>query len=338
MRPSTQMARGLPSKYGKRWRVAHTRSDRLFEARKVHHEGTSGREPSFPVSRGIALYIGSRNMNVGEIATNVDQGEDGIWYSRRRSSVSYPERGNDTCFELEDTSFWFNHRNRCIVELLNRFPPSGLFFDIGGGNGCVSLAIQNADWPVALLEPGMHGAKNARLRGIDTIISSTFEDAGFLEGTMPAAGAFDVLEHVPDDLGFLRLLTRSLRTGGRLYLTVPALGALWSGEDDQAGHYRRYTCRKLHRVIQQAGLQLDYLTYFFTFLPLPIFLLRSLPYRLGVRRSSQRVVQRSRTEHRAPNGPSNSVLQALLDLEVMKIRCGRKMAIGSSCLAVARKA
>lgn len=263
------------------------------------------------MSRGTALYIGKRNMNVGEIATNVAQGEDGIWYSRLRSSVSYPESGNDTCFELEDSSFWFNHRNRCIVELLNRFPPNGLFFDIGGGNGCVSLAIQNAHWPVALLESGTHGAKNARLRRIDTIISSTFEDAGFMEGTMPAAGTFDVLEHVPDDLGFLQLLTRSLRKGGRLYLTVPALGGLWSTEDD---HYRRYTCEKLRRVIKQAGLELDYLTYFFTFLPLPIFLLRSLPHRLGFRRSSQRVAQRSRTEHRVPSGPSNYLLQVLLEL------------------------
>lgn len=276
-------------------------------------------------------------MNVGEIATNVDQCEDGIWYSRIKSSISYPESGNDTCFELEDTSFWFKHRNRCIVELLNRFPPDGLFFDIGGGNGCVSLAIQNADWPVALLEPGMHGSNNAFRRGIETVVCSTFEDAGFLEGTMPAAGVFDVVEHVPDDLEFLQLLARSLITGGRLYLTVPALGGLWSVEDDDAGHYRRYTCETLRRVVEQAGLKLDYLTYFFTVLPVPIFLMRSLPYRFGARRSAQRVVERSRTEHRPPTGPANAVLQALLNREVMNIRSGRKMAIGSSCLAVARK-
>ena len=220
---------------------------------------------------------------------------------------------------------------------LNGFPPNGLFFDIGGGNGCVSLAIQNANWPVALLEPGSNGAKNARRRGIDTIISSTFEDAGFLEGTMPAAGVFDVLEHIQDDSGFLKLLTHSLTKGGRLYLTVPAFGYLWSAEDDQAGHHRRYTCEELRRVIVLAGLQLEYLSYFFTMLPVPIFLLRSLPYRLGIHPSAQRTAERNRAEHRAAIGPLNSVLQAILNRELQKIRSGREMAIGSSCLAVARK-
>lgn len=276
-------------------------------------------------------------MKVGEIAANVDRGEDGIWYSRFQSSISYPESGNDSCFELEGISFWFDHRNSCIVELLNRFPPNGLLFDIGGGNGCVSLAIQNANWPVALLEPGSHGVKNARFRGIDTIISSTFEDAGFLEGTIPAAGAFDVLEHVEDDSRFLKLLARSLIKEGRLYLTVPALGCLWSAEDNLAGHYRRYSCRELRRVIEQAGLEVEYLTYFFTFLPLPIFVLRSLPHRLGRRRSTERSIQRNRTEHHPPSGLSNFVLQAAMDREVTNVRAGRRMLIGSSCLAVARK-
>ena len=276
-------------------------------------------------------------MNVGEIATNVNRGEDGIWYSERRSSISYPESGNGKCFELEDTSFWFNHRNRCIVELLNSFPPDGVFFDVGGGNGCVSLAIQEAGWPVALVEPGMYGVKNARERGIDTVISSTFEDAGFLEGTMPAAGIFDVLEHVADDLGFLQSLAHSLTKDGRLYLTVPALHGLWSAEDDEAGHYRRYTCKSLGRTLEQAGFKLDYLTYFFTFLPFPIFLLRSLPYRFGRSRPAPSVAQRNRAEHAAPKGPLNLTLQALMDRELVNIRSGSKMVIGSSCLAAAKK-
>jgi SAM-dependent methyltransferase len=263
-------------------------------------------------------------MEVREIATRVHRAEDGIWYSKLRSSISYPESGNETYFEFEDTSFWFNHRNRCIVKLLKCFPPNGL--------------LQDAGWPVALLEPGIHGAKNARLRGLETIISSTFEDAGFLEATIPAAGIFDVLEHVPDDLEFLQLLARSLRKDGRLYLTVPTLPGLWSAEDDEAGHYRRYTSGKLRRVIRQAGLELDYLTYFFTALPIPIFLLRSLPYRLGCSREPTRVAQRNRTEHTAPNGPLNAALQAILNRELLNIGAGRTMVVGSSCIAAARKA
>ena len=141
----------------------------------------------------------------------------------------------------------------------------------------------------------------------------------------------------PKRLGVLQLLARSLKKDGRLYLTVPALGSLWSAEDEEAGHYRRYTSRKLRRVIRQAGLELDYLTYFFTALPVPIFLLRSLPHRIGYSREPAKVAQLTRAEHTAPSGPLNAALQALMNRELAKIRAGRTMAIGSSCLAVARK-
>jgi hypothetical protein len=84
-------------------------------------------------------------------------------------------------------------------------------------------------------------------------------------------------------------------------------------------------------------LQVEYLTYFFVILPIPIFLLRSLPYRLGMRRSAQRAARLNRAEHSAPGGPFHSILETVLNREVLNVRFGRSMAIGSSCLAVARK-
>jgi hypothetical protein len=50
-------------------------------------------------------------------------GEDGIFYSTRSEAISYPEEGNEACFEVEDRSFWFRHRNDCIRELVRNFPP-----------------------------------------------------------------------------------------------------------------------------------------------------------------------------------------------------------------------
>lgn len=41
-------------------------------------------------------------------------GEDGIYYAIGSEAVSYPEEGNEACFEIEDQSFWFRHRNDCI--------------------------------------------------------------------------------------------------------------------------------------------------------------------------------------------------------------------------------
>lgn len=85
---------------------------------------------------------------------------------------------------------------------MRMFSPPGAVFDIGGGNGFVALGIKNAGREVVLVEPGPEGVRNARVRGLTTIICSTLEDAGFLKHTIPAIGIFDVLEHVEDDTAF----------------------------------------------------------------------------------------------------------------------------------------
>lgn len=276
-------------------------------------------------------------MNLGDIAANIEPGDDEIWVSRTASTVSYPDHGNDLCFEIEDTSFWFQHRNGCLLAAMGRFPPGGLFWDIGGGNGYVSRAIQNAGWPVVLLEPGPRGAANARRRGIERIVCSTFEGAGFSAGSIPAAGAFDVVEHIRDDLAFVEAIERALIPGGRFYVTVPAFSFLWSQEDNEAGHLRRYTMAGLRGLLERAGLQVEYITYFFRFLPLPILMLRTLPYKLGMRRSEQDRVNRTSSDHRISIGPIQSAFQALLDREVDLIRSGRSMGFGGSLLAVVKK-
>jgi hypothetical protein len=45
---------------------------------------------------------------------------------------------------VEDSSYWFGHRNARIVELVRQFPPNGLIFDIGGGNGFVAKGLEEA--------------------------------------------------------------------------------------------------------------------------------------------------------------------------------------------------
>jgi hypothetical protein len=52
-------------------------------------------------------------------------GEDGIYYTTGSEAISYPEEGNEACFQIEDQSFWFRHRNDCIRELVRHFPPRG---------------------------------------------------------------------------------------------------------------------------------------------------------------------------------------------------------------------
>jgi hypothetical protein len=51
----------------------------------------------------------------------------------------------------------------------------------------------------------------------------------------------EVLEEIGDGSRFARKIRRCLVPGGRVYLTVPAGNWVWSDDDVQAGHFRRYT-------------------------------------------------------------------------------------------------
>src|SRR5258707_915419 len=49
----------------------------------------------------------------------------GIWTDAAARDLAYRKDGHDRYFKLEDESFWFKHRNACIVAALKRFPPPG---------------------------------------------------------------------------------------------------------------------------------------------------------------------------------------------------------------------
>jgi len=192
-------------------------------------------------------------VDIASAATNLQLRENGVWHSRSRSLISYPEDGNTLCFGIEEDSFWFRHRNNCVVEAMRLFPPMGAVFDVGGGNGYVSMGIQNAGFDVVVVEPGYEGIRNAQSRGLSNLVCSTLEDAGFKPHSLPAVGLFDVLEHVENDMGFLETIQSLLVPKGRLYVHVPAYGILWSAEDENAGHFRRYTLGDLAAKLSSVG-------------------------------------------------------------------------------------
>lgn len=275
-------------------------------------------------------------MDLQRIAKNIELRDDGFWAARSDTQISYPASGNEACFGIEDVSFWFRHRNHCILQAIHSYPPPGTFFDIGGGNGYVALAIQQAGYEVVLVEPGLAGVRNAATRGIHQIVKSTLTDAEFLPATIPSIGLFDVLEHVEDDGSFLLELYRLMAPGGRLYLTVPALPWLWSLEDTEAGHWRRYTLKSLTQVFTSSGFEVEFATSFFTFLPVPILVSRALPYRLGFRKPAGSA-EAIRADHEVSNPLTARVLELLTNRELAAIASGRRYRRGGSCLLVACK-
>ncbi len=65
--------------------------------------------------------------------------------------------------------------------------------------------------------------------------------------------AFEVLEHIEDDLGALREWSRYLKRDGTLVISVPAHPERWNAADVWAGHFRRYQREGLTKMVSEAG-------------------------------------------------------------------------------------
>lgn len=90
-----------------------------------------------------------------------------------------------------------------------------------------------------------------RVRELAVPVSETAEHS--------AVVAYNVLEHIPDDVEALRGFARLLRPGGRVVLVVPAFPSAMSSFDLAIGHQRRYRRRTLRAAVEQAGLQVEVL-------------------------------------------------------------------------------
>ena len=279
--------------------------------------------------------MGQKSVSIEDISANLHRHSNGIWYCLNSSAISYPVQGNSSCYQVEDSSFWFTHRNNCILKLLEHVPPPGTLFDVGGGNGFVSLAMQEAGRDVVLVEPGTEGANNAQERGINEVVCAALQDAEFQPSSLPAVGIFDVLEHIEDHQHFLSDIHHLLRPAGMLYITVPAYQWLWSQDDVHAGHFRRYTTRSLRKLLKESGYDVISSTYIFWFLPFPVFLRRTIPSLLKLRQTG--VLAQTKKEHSKPGGIAGSALNFFLNCELALLEQGFRIPFGGSCLIAAQK-
>jgi SAM-dependent methyltransferase len=232
----------------------------------------------------------------------------------------------------EAGNFWFRARNKLILWSIAKFAPGARnFLEVGCGTGFVLQAIA-ARFPTMalagseLFAEGLPFAAEripqARLRTLDAKQID-------IENEFDAIGAFDVIEHIDDDVLVLSNLHKALTPGGHLFINVPQHQFLWSQSDDIACHCRRYERPELVKKLQHAGFTIE-LTTSFVALLLPM-MLASRWWSNNVDRS-QSVL--SELEMR---GPLNFLLEQILNVELTLVHLGIRWPMGGSLYVVARK-
>jgi SAM-dependent methyltransferase len=248
------------------------------------------------------------------------------------ANESYDPAWYEELARLEDGNFWFRARNRLIGWLAGRHLPGEIdFLEIGCGTGYVLQMLRREfpGWRVRAAEAHAEGLQFAARRvGGEVELAQMDARAIPYREEFDAVGAFDVIEHIREDVEVLREIRAALKPGGVLLASVPQHMFLWSRFDELSCHVRRYSMAELSARLDETGFELVETTSFNSLL-LPLMWLSRV-----ARKSAADV---DMLDELRIGRASNALLSAVLALEFGLVRAGVRWPAGGSRVLVARK-
>jgi SAM-dependent methyltransferase len=231
---------------------------------------------------------------------------------------------------LEAGNFWFRSRNALILWAVKKyFPNFSSILEVGCGTGYVLSGLSRAFPTVRLVGSEIFTAGLGFAAARTPAASFVQMDARHIPyvDEFDVVAAFDVIEHIKEDVVVLENLYRAVKPGGGILLTVPQHQWLWSGADDYACHQRRYSAGELTGKLQAAGFDVVRSTSFVSLL---------LPAMLASRRAAAKKEFDPMGEFRIGRA-LNATLGLILGLERWLIRAGINFPIGGSRFIIGRK-
>lgn len=233
---------------------------------------------------------------------------------------------------LESRSFWFRSRNALIkwgVETY--FPKARTYLELGCGTGFVLKAVEDAFPQMSICGSELHIA-GLEIAATRVQRSALYQIDGRnlpFRAEFDVVGAFDVIEHIEQDIDVLTQIHKALRVGGGLLITVPQHRFLWGPDDEHAGHHRRYTRIELCEKLSAAGFTIVRATSFVSLL-FPL---------MFVSRWSRKMwkIEYDPTSELRIGKLANFFLERIMSLEGQMIRRGCDFRVGGSLFVVAVK-
>ncbi|MBM0103447.1 class I SAM-dependent methyltransferase [Steroidobacter sp. S1-65] len=148
--------------------------------------------------------------------------------------------------------------NRYLLDTVRKHAPArGKVLDFGAGSGQFAAPLSQHGMDITALEPDQLLQQRLRAQGL-RVVSSTQE---IPDASLDYIYTLNVLEHIDDDAGALRILHAKLTAKGKLLIYVPAFQLLYTSMDAKVGHVRRYTRGMLMTRVRDAGFKIEHVAY-----------------------------------------------------------------------------
>lgn len=189
------------------------------------------------------------------------------------SYADYPDQGFELTDKSGESSFWVRSRNRLFKRIVqDHLVANGKtrFLEIGcGTGGFIQKIVGNENLEITGSEIYLKGLLYAKknLPNVDFIQFDVTQ--GVVGEEFDIIVAFDVIEHIEDDIAAISNINKMLHKGGSLIITVPQHMFLWSKLDEIVKHKRRYSRSELLAKLKENGFDISYCTSFlFVLFPL----------------------------------------------------------------------
>jgi SAM-dependent methyltransferase len=240
----------------------------------------------------------------------------------------------DQYHRLESDHWWFCGRRQIAREIVLQSNPDHdcRILEVGCSGGRLMTELRHHGYrKVTGIDISTGAIAVCKRNGLVDVHLMDGQKPNFAEMTFDLIVASDVLEHMREDSVAVQSWCRLLRPNGRVIVFVPAFGVLWSQNDVENEHYRRYRRSRLCRLLAENGFVVERSSYWNAVLFFPILFARTL----------KRLLARHRQDHHGDLHDTpplvNWALAKLLALENLLISRGVNFPVGVSVMAVARK-
>ncbi len=207
--------------------------------------------------------------------------------------------------------------------------PNSLGVEIGCGQGVLRKQIMTrTGWKIDGIDMDLAALQaNADLAG-DLYLYDIHDRHSALKEKYDFLFLFDVLEHIAETTSLLESCLFHLKSGGYLFINVPALQTFHSAYDVVMGHLRRYNKTSLRAELTRVQLHVIDMRYW-GFSMVPLLFMRKL--------ITDKKQPRKEIFDRGFKPPSAFALAILNGLKNTETKFLKAPVIGSSLMAIAQK-